>query len=110
GGNGSVTNDVSVSVSVFKFTCNPSCSANGCWGYRATMGAAGGQWGNGNCAECPRSRGDTGKNGANGADAGCGGKGIQSKDTAGNFAGATWQGSRGGNGGGGSVGGGGGGG
>jgi uncharacterized protein YjbI with pentapeptide repeats len=110
GGNGSVTNDVSVSVSVFSFKCNPSCSANGCWGYRATMGAAGGQWGNGNCAECPRSRGDTGKVGANGGDAGCGGKGVVSSDTAGNFAGATWQGSRGGTGGGGATGGGGGGG
>jgi hypothetical protein len=110
GGNGSVTMNVSVSVGVIKFSCNPSCSANNCYGYWAAMGAAGGKWGDGNCAECPRSRGQTGNNGGPGGDAGCGGKGTVSNNIAGSFAGGTWQPSTGGSGTAGSTGGGGGGG
>ena len=92
GGNGSVQMGVSVDVGVFKFTCNPSCSDHGCYGYWASQGAAGGQWGDQNCAECVSSRGSTGHSGAGGGDAGCGSKGSASGNLAGAFSGTTWQG------------------
>lgn len=110
GGNGSVKMDVSVDVGVFKFSCNPSCSNNACWGYGAAQGAGGGKWGDQNCAECPSSRGSTGNGGGNGQDASCGGKGYVSGNLVGSFAGTAWQGGTGGGGTGGYIGAGGGGG
>ena len=107
GGNGSVQMDVKVDQSAFKFTCNPSCSANNCYGYWASQGAAGGQWGDQNCTECPTSRGSTGHSGGSGSDAGCGSKGNASGDLAGTFSGTTWQGTIAGSGTGGDTGGGG---
>lgn len=115
GGKGACQENVSVDVSAFSFTCKPSCSEYNCWGYYGSPGttsnwAHGGQWGNGNCAECPVSRGDTGHSGDGGSNAGCGYKGNTSADTVGRFAGAAWSGSTGGAGTGGGNGGGGGGG
>lgn len=92
GGNGSVQMGVSVDVGVFKFSCSPSCSDNGCYGYWARQGAAGGQWGDQNCAECVSSRGSTGHTGGGGGDAGCGSKGSASANLAGAFSDTTWQG------------------
>ncbi len=102
GGKGAVRKSVTVDNGAFKFTCNPHCSENGCWGYSGLPGttgfyAAGGQWGNDNCTECPRSRGDTGKRGTDGRHAGCGNKGIPSGNVSGGFSGDTWMASTGGN-------------
>ena len=116
GGNGSVRQDVSVRVDFPKLYCTPSCSDNGCWGYTGSPGttgnwAGGGEWGKGNCTECPISRGDTGHNGSNGSNASCGGPGNPSGATGGSFNGLQWQpsvsgsGNSGGNGGGGGGGG-----
>jgi uncharacterized protein YjbI with pentapeptide repeats len=116
GGEGSVQMDVKVDNGAFKFTCKPSCSANGCYGYSGSpastgVWAPGGKWGNSNCTECPRSRGDTGSRGTDGRPASCGGKGGVNSNTRGSFAGASWQpstggaGTEGGNGGGGGGGG-----
>ena len=115
GGTGAVKEEVSVDVRFADFTCKPSCSANNCWGYSGAPGstgkwAGGGQWGNGNCAECAISRGETGKTGGNGDNGVCGNKGTYSSNTTGGFSGTTWRGSTGGAGGSGGNGGGGGGG
>jgi hypothetical protein len=96
GGNGSVEMGVSVSVYFASFTCNPSCSANGCWGYWSASGSAGGQWGTQNCAECVSSRGGTGNPGGSGANAGCGQGGVASTSALGTFIGTQWQGTPGG--------------
>lgn len=103
GGQGADVENISVVDHGFTFDCNPSCPSNGCWGYQGQPGttgtwAGGGQWGNGNCAECPSSRGDTGKTGGSGLNASCGSKGVVSGDTVGNFSGTNWTGSAGGNG------------
>jgi uncharacterized protein YjbI with pentapeptide repeats len=102
GGTGSVRQDVTVDNGVFTFTCKPSCSANGCWGYNGSSGttgfsASGGQWGNSNCTECPSSRGEIGKRGGDGRHAGCGGKGVPSGNVSGGFSGDNWVASTGGN-------------
>ncbi|HEY6873135.1 MAG TPA: pentapeptide repeat-containing protein [Geobacteraceae bacterium] len=115
GGKGACQMDISVDVHFASVDCNPSCSENSCWGYNGSPGTTGnwphgGQWGNGNCAECPVSRGDTGHYGDGGTNAGCGNKGYASADKAGRFGGATWVGGTGGAGTGGGNGGGGGGG
>ncbi|WP_006748204.1 pentapeptide repeat-containing protein [Thioalkalivibrio paradoxus] len=100
GGAGAVKQKVSVHVRAVDFTCKPSCSENGCWGYAGAPGstgnwAAGGKWGSGNCTECPRSRGKTGHEGATGSNGACGHKGSRSTDTAGGFTGTSWDGSSG---------------
>jgi uncharacterized protein YjbI with pentapeptide repeats len=98
GGNGSVEMGVSVSVGFATFTCNPSCSANACYGYWSASGSAGGQWGTQNCAECVISRGGTGNPGGPGANAGCGQGGVASTNALGKFIGTQWQGTPGGQG------------
>lgn len=100
GGNGSVAEDVKVDNGAFKFTCNPSCSANSCYGYTGQPGetgtwASGGQWGDGNCAECPSSRGKTGHTGGTGNNGVCGAPGTASTNVAGTFNGVSWHGSAG---------------
>lgn len=95
GGTGSVRMDVSVDVSFASFKCKPSCSANNCYGYTGSSGstsfwASGGKWGDGNCTECPSSRGKTGERGTDAHHANCGGKGAVSANTAGGFAGDNW--------------------
>lgn len=95
GGNGAVQMAVSVDVSVFKFSCNPSCSANNCWGYQGLPGSTGaysggGQWGSQNCAECPRSSGGDGNGGGGGKTAACGVKGTASSNIAGSFSNNAW--------------------
>jgi uncharacterized protein YjbI with pentapeptide repeats len=102
GGTGSVKMDVRVDNSVFSFDCIPSCSANSCYGYGASPGttgfyAGGGAWSDGNCAECPKSRGGTGKTGTPGRHASCGGKGAPSGNVSGGFSGDSWVASTGGN-------------
>lgn len=112
GGSGSVVMGVYLTGNEGSFTCNPTCSANACWGYvGGNGGGPGGQWGNGNCAWCSQSRGATGNGGTGGRDAtSCGGKGNASGNIAGSFSGTTWQASIGGTGGAGNAGSGGGGG
>jgi uncharacterized protein YjbI with pentapeptide repeats len=97
GGDGAVQMGVSVDVGFSSFTCNPSCSANGCYGYLGAPGdtgisVAGGKWGDGNCVECPAtgSRGGTGHSGTEGGNAGCGTKGAANADVAGSFSGPIW--------------------
>ena len=95
GGTGSVRMDVSVDQGAFKFTCKPSCSANSCYGYSGAYGstgyyAPGGKWSDGNCTECPRSRGGTGQRGTDGRHAACGSKGVLSANVAGSFSGEAW--------------------
>jgi uncharacterized protein YjbI with pentapeptide repeats len=115
GGKGAVRMTVSVDGCVPRFYCNPACSEFNCWGYGGSPGTtgksvSGGQWGEGNCAECPRSRGEKGKTGDAGTNASCGFKGSPSGDTSGVFSGDNWRASVGGTGGSGGNGGGGGGG
>ena len=115
GGDGSVQMNVKVDVGFLNFTCNPSCSANSCYGYNGQSGttgsaAGGGRWRNGNCAECPVSRGQTGDRGGGGIAASCGVAGIAAADVVGSFSGGQWSGTQSGAGGAGGRGGGGGGG
>lgn len=101
GGKGACQESVNVTLSGLTINCTPSCSEYNCWGYYGSPGttgnwAGGGQWGNGNCAECPVSHGSDGNPGTWGYNAGCGNKGNASADAAGSFSGTAWSGSTGG--------------
>lgn len=103
GGAGSIKMAVSVDVGAVTYSCNATCSDNSCYGYDAQPGttgtwARGGQWGEPNCTECPRSSGKTGNSGAAGTTASCGSRGIVTADTRGRFNGTTWLAGQGGNG------------
>lgn len=95
GGKGAGVMNVSVQTSGLRFTCNPSCPDNNCYGYAGEAGSTGrwqggGKWGRGNCTECGSAAGDNGEDGASGHPAPCGPGGAVSPDNRGTFSDTTW--------------------